>query len=278
MAHTKDAFERVRRTEFASLAEVFEAIDAEHQALWSGGAGAPGPQGETGPAGPAGADGATGPAGADGAQGIQGIQGVAGADGAPGADGAQGIPGNDGATGPQGDTGAQGSQGIQGVPGAAGADGAQGIQGIQGPQGDPGVDGAAGGTFTSTDMVNLVYPVGSIYASVVSTSPATLFGVGTWTAFGAGRVLVGLDAGDAAFDTVEETGGAKTHTLTEAEMPAHTHPQTASTSASGGSRRFATDTNANGSVEDGTTSSTGGGGAHNNLQPYIVIYRWKRTA
>src|SRR5512136_741002 len=54
-----------------------------------------------------------------------------------------------------------------------------------------------------------VYPVGAIYLSVVSTSPATLFG-GTWSAIGAGRILVGLDSGDADFDTVEETGGAKT--------------------------------------------------------------------
>src|SRR3972149_3898041 len=53
-------------------------------------------------------------------------------------------------------------------------------------------------------------PVGFVFVSVVSTNPATLLGYGTWSAFGAGRVLVGLDAGDADFDTVEETGGAKT--------------------------------------------------------------------
>lgn len=122
------------------------------------------------------------------------------------------------------------------------------------------------------------FPVGSVFIAVVSTNPATLLGYGTWAAFGAGRVLVGLDAADPDFDTVEEIGGAKTHTLTEAEIPAHTHTQDAPTSASGGSRRFATDTNASGSVSDGTTGSTGGGGAHNNLQPYIVVYMWKRTA
>jgi microcystin-dependent protein len=53
-------------------------------------------------------------------------------------------------------------------------------------------------------------------------------GFGTWAAFGAGRVLVGLDAGDVDFDTVEETGGAKTHTLTVDEMPSHTHTQAGS--------------------------------------------------
>lgn len=54
------------------------------------------------------------------------------------------------------------------------------------------------------------FPVGSVFIAVVSTNPATLLGYGTWNAFGAGRVLVGVDTGDPDFDTVEETGGAKT--------------------------------------------------------------------
>ena len=124
----------------------------------------------------------------------------------------------------------------------------------------------------------LLYPVGSIYSNAaVATNPGTLLGFGTWTAFGAGRVMVGLDAGgDTDFDTVEETGGAKTHTLTISEMPAHTHTYL---------EDYATGTygpNATGIVKDGTrsknTGSTGGDTAHNNLQPYIVVYMWKRTA
>ena len=123
------------------------------------------------------------------------------------------------------------------------------------------------------------FPVGSVFISVVDTNPGTLLGYGTWSAFAAGRVLVGLDAGDPDFDTVEETGGAKTHTLTTAEMPAHVHGEQAPTSASSGAMKFGIDTNASGTQAAGLdTASAGGGGAHNNLQPYVVVYMWKRTS
>lgn len=121
-------------------------------------------------------------------------------------------------------------------------------------------------------LASTLYPVGIIVEFKVSTDPATLFGFGTWAAFGAGRVTVGIDAGQTEFDTVEETGGAKTHTLTEAEMPAHTHTIGHVAGDQDGS-------GSNGSISgSGVTGSTGGGGAHNNLQPYIVVYRWVRTA
>ena len=130
---------------------------------------------------------------------------------------------------------------------------------------------------TTAIIVDAVYPIGSIFISTVSTNPGTLLGRGTWTAFGTGRTLVGIDSGDTDFDTVEETGGATTHTLTVDEMPAHTHEYT----------RFSpqspyTQTNslvdASGSYQTNTTESTGGGDAHNNMPPYIVTYMWKRTA
>ena len=119
-----------------------------------------------------------------------------------------------------------------------------------------------------------LFPVGSIYSNAaVATNPGTLLGFGTWAAFGAGKVMVGLDAADAAFDTLAETGGAKTHTLSTAELPAHTHTYSA-LSGSGGSIDSGSGA---GSVSSKNSGSTGSGDAHNNLQPYIVVYMWKRT-
>ena len=125
------------------------------------------------------------------------------------------------------------------------------------------------------------YPVGAIFTTTVAyaNSAAVVAAIGgtTWTAFGAGKVLVGVDAGDTDFDTVEETGGAKTHTLTISEMPAHTHSydrQNTSTDAISIHDIVRT----TGGNSSSTTGSTGGGTAHNNLQPYITVYMWKRTA
>lgn len=138
--------------------------------------------------------------------------------------------------------------------------------------------------FAAATNLEQVYPIGSVYISVVSTNPNTLFGFGTWAAFAAGKFLVGLDSGDSSFDVAEETGGAKTHTLTTAEMPAHNHGGV--TGQGDGSREV--NVNGSGSNRNNyqtpgtghthTISSEGGGGAHNNLPPYIVCYMWKRTA
>lgn len=73
------------------------------------------------------------------------------------------------------------------------------------------------------------FPVGAVFIAVVATDPATLLGYGTWSAIAAGRMLIGLDSGDTKFDTVKETGGAETVTLTTTELPAHTHVQDAHT-------------------------------------------------
>ena len=134
------------------------------------------------------------------------------------------------------------------------------------------------------EVLKKAYPIGSVYINASNaTNPASLLGFGTWVAFGAGKVMVGLDAGDTSFDTVGETGGEKTHTLTIAEMPVHSHAQyvTASPGTGGSGIRQDYDADASGLTaypQGVNTGGAGSGGSHNNLQPYIVVYFWKRTA
>lgn len=154
-------------------------------------------------------------------------------------------------------------------------------------------------------MLAKVYPVGAIFMAVVSTNPATLFGFGTWAAFGGGRVPVGYTAADSDFNAGEKTGGSKTHTLTAAQMPAHSHSATTSVNGShshsgngglgwgaGGynpdygrvdanspANFWTARLNADGSHNHSlTTSDAGSGASHNNVQPYITVFMWKRTA
>ena len=145
-----------------------------------------------------------------------------------------------------------------------------------------------------------VYPVGSVYINASSTTnPATLLGFGTWVEFGAGRVLVGQNASDALFDTLEETGGSKdaiavshTHTISD---PGHTHTPTANASyvtsytlggdgpidesrVAGTFDRGLLDPTISTSTTGITVNSAGSSGTNANVQPYIVVKMWKRTA
>ena len=118
------------------------------------------------------------------------------------------------------------------------------------------------------------FPVGSIYTNVTGVNPGTELGYGTWSAFGNGRVLVGYDSGDTDFDTAEETGGEKTHVLTEAEMPNHNHTVPGRYSSTGSTGLRA----GGGTLTQMNTGNAGSDNAHNNVQPYIVVHFWKRTA
>ena len=134
-----------------------------------------------------------------------------------------------------------------------------------------------------TATIANAYPVGSIYMNATnSTNPATLLGFGTWSSFGAGRVLIGIDSSDTDFDTAEETGGSKTHTLTTAQLPSHRHQVGSNDSGTGtggaaGNMELVRDAGT-GNGPAVNSSFTGSGDAHNNVQPYIVVYMWKRTA
>ena len=124
-------------------------------------------------------------------------------------------------------------------------------------------------------LLDIFYPIGIIYESVKPDNPSTFMG-GTWTRFGNGKVLVGVDESDTDFNTVNKTGGEKTHVLTVSEMPSHTH-KFPGASPSNYVRVEASSTNGL-STSTKTTDATGGGQAHNNLQPYVTVYRWQRTA
>ena len=154
-----------------------------------------------------------------------------------------------------------------------------------------------------TTALAILYPIGSIYSSTVSTNPNTLFGFGTWVAYGAGRVLIGNGGGF----TAAATGGSA-----DAIVVSHTHTgTTVSTSLTGTVANIAesfansgtasgvftkgsgtssgtpqsTDTSSSGSfsmdashTHTFTTGSTGSSGTNANLQPYVVVYMWNRTA
>jgi hypothetical protein len=139
------------------------------------------------------------------------------------------------------------------------------------------IDAAIDAAILATKLA--LHPVGSIYTnSTNSTNPATLLGFGTWAAFGAGRVVVGFDSGDSDFSSAEGTGGAKSHTLTVAEMPEHSHTAILSNGEVGGTPIYPT-----GAISqvlptyEMNTNDAGGGNAHNIVQPYITVYMWKRT-
>ena len=169
----------------------------------------------------------------------------------------------------------------------------------------PVANGGTGASSVSAAVSNLsasIWPVGSIYINAAVT---TLLGIGTWVAFGSGRVLVGLNTGDSAFDTLQETGGSK-----DAILVSHSHSfsgsaDTASLTgtfqagkppfASGivsqvsttvfgsgtGAQSSGSEYNINATHSHSVSGSIGANGSsptNANLQPYITVQMWLRTA
>jgi len=122
-------------------------------------------------------------------------------------------------------------------------------------------------------MTQNAWPVGSIFIAAVSTNPASLLGFGTWEAFGAGKVLVGIDSTDEDFDTAEGTGGEKTHTHTVDVAVTTSGAPSGTTDATAGGVAVASagHTHAVDPAQVDTSEA-------DNLPPYIVVYMWKRTA
>lgn len=135
---------------------------------------------------------------------------------------------------------------------------------------------SAWGAWKELPSFDKIYPVGSIYMSVNSTNPKNLFG-GTWVAWGTGRVPVGVDTSQTEFASVEKTGGEKTHELTIEELAKHTHTYQR-TIYNAGTNGFLSQDGKAGIGGSYTTEETGESKPHNNLQPYITCYMWKRTA
>lgn len=169
----------------------------------------------------------------------------------------------------------------------------------------------------SPPAASQAWPIGSVFTGVVSTSPATLLGYGTWAAIGAGRVLVGRDPADTDFDTAEETGGAKTvKSAGSVAAPAmsgstgsestHTHSVTSSVSVNDqgtaeivvpAEGELVSVVNDAGHTTNNNAVTSGAGSSHSHgagslaasapafdgtatsvVQPYFVVYFWKRTA
>ena len=163
------------------------------------------------------------------------------------------------------------------------------------PTGTTGVTQSFGNSTTSlatTAFVQAalaaVFPVGAIYTATVSTNPATLLGFGTWTAFAAGKTIIGNGGGYTAGNTggsADSVVVSHTHTATSTDS-GHTHPNgiTGSNSLSGAgsnstpSSSNLSNTGTGNAVITTTVASAGVSGTNANLPPYIVVYMWQRTA
>lgn len=124
------------------------------------------------------------------------------------------------------------------------------------------------------------YPIGSLYFSIYNINPSIYFG-GTWELFGPGKTIKATsDLVTLGENISEVTGGAKTHQLTIDEMPAHTHQYRTDTGLASGSnylRAYSWGSGGSGTEAGLASSFKGGDQPHNNLQPYITCYIWKRT-
>lgn len=133
------------------------------------------------------------------------------------------------------------------------------------------------------DVLDYLHPIGSIYMSTTMSTVSQVQNAlgGTWVKWGTGCVPVGVDTSQTEFNTVGKTGGASTVTLTNNEMPSHSHRLSHPQNLAAGGNAVGMELVLNydsGTRDNRHTEPIGGGGAHNNLQPYITCYMYKRVA
>ena len=140
--------------------------------------------------------------------------------------------------------------------------------------------------FYKEELRDVFFPVGAVYITYNNNNPGNFLG-GTWVRFGKGQTLIGqgqfTDKNKITYTFAEgETGGEYKHKLTVAEMPSHNHRQhvAAETGNAAGYQRRDYNGEGNSNLYDALhdTQNRGGDGYHNNLQPYITVYFWRRTA
>ena len=129
-----------------------------------------------------------------------------------------------------------------------------------------------------------IYPVGSIYITTNEQNPGEYIG-GTWESYGQGRTLVGAGTGTDSNNvqrvfTINSTGGEYQHKLTTSEMPSHTHGINSAGQAGSTAWGYAIAWDGKAAIETSSAriSNTGGSQSHNNIQPYVVTYMWRRVS
>lgn len=158
-------------------------------------------------------------------------------------------------------------------------------------------NGAVTAEKLAANTLAALYPIGSVYINATnSANPGSLFGFGTWEAFGAGRVPVGIDSTQTEFDTPGKTGGHKelqshNHTGSTSQSGDHQHSYTAPPNqkilpihGSGDSNHGFNDgaqggvTSPSGNHTHSFTTNNAGNGNAGNLQPFVTVYMWRRVA
>lgn len=139
------------------------------------------------------------------------------------------------------------------------------------------------GFITSQDfhqLIQMIYPVGSIYISVNNTNPSILFGFGEWEQIKDTFLLASGDVFSAG-----QTGGEIEHTLTEDEIPTHSHTFNRHQLWRNETGNIVSDLDSGYGASNKTldiyqdiTSDAGGNKPHNNMPPYLVVYMWKRIS